>query len=476
MDSSIKYSRSIKLFTGAGAFWAVVATTLGLLNQLQLFIYAPAMETFGILRPAYTAALILGSGLSFSLGAGYYIIQKSDKVEMKFEPLGIISFVVLQLGVLLGILTILGGASTGREYGEMTFHSDNLIALSLLVFLISLLIGLNAVEKPSVIANVIVVGAAAGLAIYFLGNVGLPFSPLHSVPLQTGLQDASVQEFYRIGLLSFIILMPLFAVLYYFIPAYYELPLYSEKMGTFQTLGMLTMGVLAGAGGLVYSGAPVGIQTMGMFAALSLAMAVLIGGFNAHFTVSRARGNVRSDSYGLFLRAGVVFLILAAVMRALQAPRFMQGSVGYTWWNSLDISVDAQTYGLLILFGGAYILAQRLTGQTAYKSLAGWHLFLAVLGCALVLLSNLGHGIVESFVLSGSPDLAPASWTNTLLSGSFAEADKNGASLQYLFSLRGVNLLGHISIFLGILPGAFNVIMVFLKTGQPYEAVSLKSK
>ncbi|MCB1320514.1 MAG: cbb3-type cytochrome c oxidase subunit I, partial [Leptospiraceae bacterium] len=426
-DLSRNINLTIKGYILTGMIWALLATILGLVNELQLMALLPLPDLldYGHLRPVYTLLLIFGSLLSFFFAGSYWILQKETGAIL-LAPAGWVGFKLHQTALIVGVVFILLDANKGREYGELFWIADNLMALALVLFLVTSVTAIKMAGKSGVVLTSIVVTAAGALVIYLVGNVNLPYSALGSVSPARGMQDAALQEAYRTGVLVYFILMPAFTLLYFFIPAYYKVGIFSESLFRFQVLAIIVLVPLAAGAGLVYSAAPEGLQTLGIVAGMALAVAIMAGGLNLHYSLTRSGKRFQSDALGLLIRFSLFFLIVASVLRIVLAPRFVQAALGFTWLNPRDIAFDAQTYVLMIMLAGGLYMFQKINEHTLsarnLKLIAG----LAIAGIALMFVANIGHGAIQAVERSATAsngDLAVQEWSKIVYAGSFAQQE-----------------------------------------------------
>ena len=477
------FQKTIRYSIVLGTLWAALAAALGLWNELQLFLQSPEADiaaTYGLIRPAYTTALLFGAGLSLFFGGATYCVQKAEGRALKHESLGLVALASLQLGVISGVVTILGGGNKGREFGEMSFFSDNLVVLALLLFLVSITLGglarRDAGYSPTYVG--VIVSTAALLTTFFLGNLGHPNGPLLSTPMFAGLQDATVQEFYRFGLLAFAVIGAVLALGYQFVPEYYGVPLHSRSMAGFQIFGTLVTFPLAAGAALAHSAAPAVGQTMGIVALIAGSAAVLSGALAIVRTVTQSAEPLRSDRVALFVRFGTALLIAWTVVRAILSLRFVQSSFAFTALNGLDIARDMQTYGLLILFGVAYLAVQSAATRPVVRLLTGWHLGLAVAGSVLLLVGDIALGVPQGLATHALDQgkLAHTAWNDILFAGSLTAGGdgKPDLVLNYITSGRGLHLTGMGLLTVAALLGVVNIVPTALRVGAAYQPPNLK--
>ena len=457
---------TIRLSLGTGIFWAAVAALLAVCNQALLFLGLPlpAGLDYGHLRPIFTTVLLFGSLLCLFSGISYHIVRKIAG-EIKLAPLAFGAFKLHQLAVLLTIVTILIGYNKGREYGEFSWIADALFSLGTLLMLVALVAAIKVSGKRAPETDVLLVAVAGLFMIHLVGNFNLPYGPLNSTPIFTGVHDQATQEVYRVGLLMYLIVLPVLAVLYHFVPAYYGVSLYSEDLSRFVLLASILVVPFAGAAGLVHSAAPVGLQTLGMFAGFALAVATIGGALNVHYSISRSGKRFQSDATGLAFRWAVAFLIALAIVRGLSGIRFVQAAIGYTWLDPKNIAEDALGYGILVMVVGALVVVRRNGGRQP-GGLVQRAVFLAVVGILLMIVANVAHGLIQNAVRSAMTDqaeLVHTDWTGVLFGGRFySVAEPDGVSL-YMLSLRSVYFAGLLAHALGILLLALEFALQALK-------------
>ncbi|MEQ9366420.1 MAG: cbb3-type cytochrome c oxidase subunit I [Leptospirales bacterium] len=481
MVSDIEFT--IRAYLIAGFTWALAAVLLASLNQVQFFLILdlpPALD-YGYARPLFALALIFGALLSFFFAAAYHIIKTVTGANPKLALAAWAGFKLHQFALVLGIVTILAGYNAGREYGEMTWISDNLLVIALALFLATAIEALKSSGKSDMAATYSIVAAAGGLIVYLLGNIGLPTGPLTHVPLFRGMEDAAIQEFYRTGVLGYFILFPLFTMLYFFIPSYYKAPLYSERMAAFTVFGMLVMIPFAAAAGLALSAAPALLQTQGVFASIALAAAILAGGLNAQYTISRSEKHYASDAIGLMMRYGVFFLMATAILRAVMSPFFMQAHFAYTGLNLRDLGRDGLTYGLLIAMGASLIVAQKITNRTMSKGTVKIAAFTLGMGALLIFIGDLAQGFIqggvqsETAVENGVTSVVISAWSEIIFAGTLYQG--SGEAGQFLLSLSALHFVGVLLITIGTVAVSFGFYLLMAGAGtEGYSEPDLVNK
>ena len=458
-----KFSFIIRLYLLLGIFWSVVASLLILASEGLLFLPSPwpGFIDYGHLKPVSSLILLFGAFLSFLLGLGYSILEKDlDKLGSKLKlPMALLALFCLklhQLGLLLGIISIFLGFNKGRMLGEMPWLVDSIFIFSLLCLPLLLVIGflkqgLRLRESPHLL---LFLSFACASFYYLLGNFGFPTGPFSSTPLVTGIQDMTLEALYLSGLLYFLIVAGLLGLLYYYVPFYYKTTLYSSSIPSFLSLSFLFLVPLGGLIGLLHTAAPVYLQSLGIFCTMALNFAVIAGGLNAKYSITRSDKKYRSDALGLMLRAGIFFFLLTALARVLLAPSFMQAWLisEHGTFAPRDPIFNIQAYGLLLLFPLAIIVLQKSAGRAYPKKLLAYLAFFWILGAFLFYTGAVGaslseHAKASALDLEGE-ELLAQNWSELFFSGGLYVGDALWA--QYLFSFRGLSFIGSFLISLGL--------------------------
>ena len=131
-------NKIVKWFAYATIIWSIVGMLAGILAAFQLvypalnFGFAPT--TFGRVRPIHTNAIIfafVGNGIFMGV---YYSLQRLCKARMFSDGLSKFHFWGWQFIIVLAAVTLLLGITTGKEYAELEWPIDILIALVWVAF------------------------------------------------------------------------------------------------------------------------------------------------------------------------------------------------------------------------------------------------------------------------------------------------------------------------------------------------------
>ena len=134
-------NKIVKNFMIATVIWGIVGMLVGLIVALEMTSSAFNVDkhlAFGRLRPLHTNAVIfafVGNGIFMGL---YYSLQRLCKARMFSDFLSKVHFWGWQLIIVCAALTLPFGITTGKEYAELEWPIDILIALIWVVFAINM--------------------------------------------------------------------------------------------------------------------------------------------------------------------------------------------------------------------------------------------------------------------------------------------------------------------------------------------------
>ena len=123
----------VRMFLLATVGWGLVGTLVGLLVALQLvnplFNFQTAWLSFGRLRPLHTNAVIFAFGESALFATSYYIVQRTCHARLFSDGLAAFTFWGWQAVIVLAAVTLPLGYTSGKEYAELEWPIDILIAV-----------------------------------------------------------------------------------------------------------------------------------------------------------------------------------------------------------------------------------------------------------------------------------------------------------------------------------------------------------
>ncbi|HPE98505.1 MAG TPA: cbb3-type cytochrome c oxidase subunit I, partial [Chitinophagales bacterium] len=260
----------VRKFLIATVVWGIVGMTVGLWVALQL-VYPQLnlgidFTTYGRIRPVHTNAVIfafVGNGIFMGV---YYSLQRLCKTPMFSKMLSNIHFWGWQLIIVSAALTLPLGYTTGKEYAELEWPIDIMIALIWVVFGINMFgTIMKRRERHIYVAIWFYIATFLTVAmLHIVNSIALPVNFLKSYPVYAGVQDALVQWWYGHNAVAFFLTTPYLGLMYYFLPKAANRPVYSYQLSIVHFWALIFLYIWAGPHHLIYTSLPDWAQTLGV--------------------------------------------------------------------------------------------------------------------------------------------------------------------------------------------------------------------
>ncbi len=403
---SFRYDDAIvRKFLWATFIWGLIGMTVGLLIALQLAVPALNLDipwlSFGRLRPLHTNAVIFAfAGNAFFTGA-YYSSQRLLKTRMFSDALSAVHFWGWQLIIVLAALTLPLGFTQAKEYAELEWPIDILIAVVWVVFAINFFGTLaKRRERHLYVALWFYIASIVTVAIlHIFNNLSVPAGPLKSYSIYAGVQDAFMQWWYGHNAVAFFLTTPFLGLMYYFLPKAADKPIFSYRLSILHFWTIVFLYIWAGPHHLHYTALPEWASTLGMIFSVMLWMPSWGGMINGLLTLRGAWRKVVEDPILKFY----VVAITAYGMSTFEGPMLSVRSVNalahYTDWIIAHVHTGALGWNGFLAFGMIYWLAPRLF-QTKLHSqkMAELHFWLATFGIILYVTAIYSAGLTQGLM------------------------------------------------------------------------------
>ncbi len=388
---SFSYDNTIvKLFTLATIVWGVVGMLVGLIIAVQLYIpeFLGDIQytSFGRLRPLHTNAVIFAFvGNAIFMGV-YYSLQRLCKTRMFSDLLGRLHFWGWQFIILLAAITYPLGITTGKEYAELEWSIDILVAVVWVIFGINLLMTIiKRRERHMYVAIWFYLASWVTVTVlHVVNSMAIPVSLTKSYPVYAGVQDALVQWWYGHNAVAFFLTTPFLGLMYYFMPKAAERPVYSYKLSIIHFWSLIFLYIWAGPHHLLYSSLPDWAQSLGTVFSIMLIAPSWGGMLNGLLTLRGAWDKVREEPILKFM----VVAVTAYGMSTFEGPLLSVKSVNaishFTDWTITHAHIGALGWNGFLTFGILYWLIPKLWRTNIYsKKLANAHFWIGFIGILL---------------------------------------------------------------------------------------------
>ncbi len=414
-------NKIVRYFTYATVVWGAVGMLVGVIIALQIFLpganHGISWLTYGRLRPLHTNAVIfafVGNGIFMGL---YYSLQRLCKARMFSDLLSRLHFWGWQLIIVLAAITLPLGLTTSKEYAELEWPIDILIAAVWVIFAINMFGTIvKRRERHMYVAIWFYIATVVTVAmLHIVNSIEIPVSLFKSYPIYAGVQDALVQWWYGHNAVAFFLTTPYLGLMYYFIPKMSGRPVFSYRLSIIHFWALIFLYIWAGPHHLLYTALPDWAQSLGTVFSIMLIAPSWGGMINGLLTLRGAWDKVREDPVLKFM----VVAVTAYGMATFEGPMLSIKSVNaishYTSWTIAHVHVGALGWNGLLTFGMMYWLIPRLFGTQLYsRKLANFHFWISTLGIVFYAVPMYFAGWTEGLLWKQFNDVGLLQYPNFL--------------------------------------------------------------
>jgi len=388
---------NVRNFAYATVIWGIVGFLLGVIIAFQLAFpswnLGFSFTTFGRLRPIHTNAVIfafVGNGIFTGV---YYSLQRLLKTRMWSDTLSKIHFWGWQSIIVLAAVTLALGLTEGKEYAELIWPIDILIALIWVIF------GTRR-ERHMYVAIWFYIGTWITVAmLHIVNSFAIPTSLTHSYSFFAGVQDALVQWWYGHNAVAFFLTTPYLGIMYYFVPKAANRPVYSYKWSIIHFWALIFIYIWAGPHHLLYTALPDWAQSLGTVFSIMLILPSWGGMLNGLFTLRGAWDKVKEDPV---LKMFVVALTCYG-MSTFEGPMMSLKNVNaishYTDWTIAHVHIGALGWNGFLTFGMLYWLVPRIYNTKLYSTkMANTHFLIGVIAILLYAIPMYWSAFSQAFM------------------------------------------------------------------------------
>lgn len=398
-------NKIVKHFAYATMLWGIVGMLAGLVAALQLvwpmFNFELPYTTFGRVRPLHTNAVIfafVGNGIFMGV---YYSLQRLLKARMFSDFLSKVHFWGWQLIIVLAAITLVLGKTTGKEYAELEWPIDILIALIWVVFGWNMFgTILRRRERHLYVAIWFYIATFITVAmLHIINSIEIPVSFWKSYSWYAGVQDALVQWWYGHNAVAFFLTTPYLGLMYYFMPKAANRPVYSYRLSIIHFWALIFLYIWAGPHHLLYTALPDWAQSLGVVFSVMLIAPSWGGMINGLLTLRGAWDKVRDDVVLKFMVVAVTAYGMATFEGPLLSIKSINAISHYTDWTVAHVHVGALGWNGFLTFGILYWLIPRMFNVKLYSpKLANMHFWIGTLGIILYAVPMYFAGIMQSLM------------------------------------------------------------------------------
>ena len=435
-------NKIVRNFAYATVIWGVTGMLVGLIIATQLAFpefyndyLGFSFLSFGRLRPLHTNAVIfafVGNGIYMGV---YYSLQRLLKTRMWSDKLSYFHFWGWQIIIVCAVATLPFGITSGKEYAELEWWIDILIALMWVVWGFNMFatILVRRVQHLYVAIWFYIATFVTVAMLHIFNSFELPVSFFKSYSVYAGVQDALVQWWYGHNAVAFFLTTPYLGLMYYFVPKAANRPVYSYRLSIIHFWALIFIYIWAGPHHLLYSTLPDWAQSLGVVFSVMLIAPSWGGMLNGLLTLRGAWDRVRDD---VMLKFMVVALTCYG-MSTFEGPLLSLKNVNvishFTDWTIAHVHVGGLGWNGMLTFGLLYWLFPKIYRTNLYSTkMANQHFWIATLGIILYAIPMYIAGFMQGLMWQDfNPD-------GTLTNPDFLKTVNELRPFYYLRSLGGL--------------------------------------
>lgn len=386
-------NKIVKLFAYATVIWGITGMLVGLIIALQLAFpeffndyLGFSFLSFGRLRPLHTNAVIfafVGNGIFTGY---YYSLQRLLKTRMWSDIMSYLHFYGWQFIIVCAVATLPFGITTGKEYAELEWWIDILIAGIWVVWGWNMFatILVRRVKHLYVAIWFYIATFVTVAMLHIFNSFELPVSFMKSYSWYAGVQDALVQWWYGHNAVAFFLTTPYLGLMYYFIPKAANRPVYSYRLSIIHFWALIFLYIWAGPHHLLYTSLPDWAQSLGVVFSIMLIAPSWGGMLNGLLTLRGAWDRVRDDVMLKFMVVALTCYGMATFEGPLLSLKNVNVISHFTDWTIAHVHVGGLGWNGMFTFGLLYWLFPRIYRTKLYSTkLANQHFWIATLGIIL---------------------------------------------------------------------------------------------
>ncbi|MGC5326585.1 cbb3-type cytochrome c oxidase subunit I [Brevibacillus sp. SYSU BS000544] len=404
-----------KHFWYSSVLWLIISMLAGLVVALKQmwpdFLGGTTFLTYGHVRPIHTNGVLFAWLTTNFIGGMYYMIPRLCRVPLHSEKLGHITGILWNLIIVLAVVTLSMGITTGVEYAELVLPIDLLIAVTVILVAVNVFMTIaKRQEKLLYVSIWYTVGSLVWLPLlYIVGNI--------PSELVGGAAQANMNWFYGHNALGLWFTTLGIAQIYYLLPKLTGKPLYSHKLSLIGFWTIATFYVWNGPHHLVNGPIPLWLMKAGIIPSILLIIPVWTVVANIFGTIKGNWGKMKNDIALKFIATASIFYVLTCLQGPFQSLMAVSAVVKFTHWVAGHAHMAPFATFSFVGFAFMYYAIPRMTGRQLYsKAFCEWHYYLSVIGFLTFAFSLWTAGLIQGFGwINGTPFMETVNEVKTLL-------------------------------------------------------------
>lgn len=393
----------VLLFAGSAVFWIFWSSLFWLVSAMQAadpnVFSGISWLSYGRVYPVFQNTFVYGWASSAAIAIGFWLIARLSRSVPRHSSIPVYAAILWNIGLLIGVLSILAGAGNGKDFLEFPGHAAFCLFWAfVLADIWAVLVYANRTSRSLYISEWYVVTAFLCFPwMYATATILLNGSDLPGI-------SQSIVHYWFVGCLFSLWLAPMaLAVAYYLIPKIVGNSIASDRLAQLGFWGWIFLSGWIGTTFMIGGPVPAWMVTFGIVARVLSVIAVLAVALNLHLTM---RGNFEALSWNPALRFVVVGAMAFAVFgveASLLSFRTVAGITQFTAVVSGNWQFGLFAFISLIFFGAFYYIIPRvLDRHWLVPGLVRTHFWCGVIGVCILIFNLTVGGLIQGLALQDS--------------------------------------------------------------------------
>ena len=450
----VYFDTPVRAFALAAVVYGIVGMLVGVIiaSQLawpELNLGIPYL-TYGRLRPLHTNAVIFAFGGCVLFATSYHVVQRTCQTRLFAPGLAMFTLIGWNLIIVLAVITLPLGITTGKEYAELEWPIDILIAVVWVAYAVVFFgtVGTRKVRHIYVANWFFGAFIIAVALLHIVNSAEIPVTLTKSYSAYAGVQDAMVQWWYGHNAVGFFLTAAFLGMMYYYIPKQAGRPVYSYRLSIVHFWALIFTYMWAGPHHLHYTALPDWAQSIGMLFSLILLAPSWGGMINGIMTLSGAWHKLRDDPILKFMIVSLSFYGMSTFEGPMMSIKTVNALSHYTDWTVGHVHSGALGWVGLISMGCLYHLIPRMFGRKTMHSVKAieLHFWIATIGIVLYIAAMWIAGVMQGLM-----------WRAVNADGTLVYSFVESVKASYPFYV--IRLGGGLLYLVGMLIMGWNVLM-----------------
>jgi cytochrome c oxidase cbb3-type subunit 1 len=385
-----------------GFIWAIVAPLIGIVLSLR-FNYPTLLSNeffhFGRLRPLHTNGVILGIFSNLFLGIACYMVPRLTGAALPRPGLSRLALWLWNATLIVGFNGILLGYTKGLEVDELpaAVGPGLVLALGIVTWQVLVSIARRREEK-------IYVSLWYTIAALVWTDLNLVFGSFILPYVMPGVSNAALHGLYLHYIVGLWITPGGLALIYFFLPAASQRPLYSHALSLVGFWSLAFFYPFVGIHHYLFSPIPYWTQTVAIVASMMLIIPVLTVVVNFFGTLRGAWQTFQTNVTVKLLIFGAAMYFIGSVQGSFEALRSIQVPTHFT--DFVVAHSHATVFGGYIVFAlaASYYVWPRVAGGDFNGRTAQWSTWMIMGGISGMIAVLILQGLIQGTELAAGAE------------------------------------------------------------------------